>query len=285
MNDSILRAENLSKKYGRIEAVRGATFSLPRNKITAFLGENGAGKTTTLKLILGFLRPDSGRIDMGDCRIGYVSERPAFFDWLKGKDIITLTARRPGIQKQSLPQKIENLCQKILFDPNLLERNVQTYSLGNQKKFSYLQSLVISPDLLIVDEPFSSLDPPSIKSVRDLFGELKKEGRTVFLSSHLVSEVEKICDEFIIISKGDIIVQENLNRIKETFVLVHLEKSRVEKEKLKAFSSYLKEENSFFQLLVEKNLLHKLKAFLGESKEAVTIITLDLETIFLFFAR
>jgi len=284
MNNIILRAQNLSKKYGRIEAVRNAAFSLPEGKITAFLGENGAGKTTTLKLLLGFLRPDSGRVETGDWRIGYVPERPVFFNWLKGKEIIALTAKMHGIEKQDLPLKIENLSGKISFDRKLLERKVQTYSLGNQKKFSYLQSLLISPDLLIVDEPFTALDPPSIKSIRDLFCGLKREGRTVFLSSHLVSEVEKICDEIIIISKGDIIIQEDLNRLKNDHVFVRFEKAALDKEKLSALCSRVKEEDTGFVMLIEKRRLDSLADYLG-SKELLSHEQPDLEKIFLFFIQ
>jgi ABC-2 type transport system ATP-binding protein len=284
MNDFILRARSLSKKYGRVEALREATFSLSRNKITAFLGENGAGKTTTLKVILGFLRPDSGAVEIGEGRVAYVPEHPVFFNWLRGNDIIVLTAQRYGIEKQNLARRIDDLSEKISFDRRLLERKILTYSLGNQKKFSYLQSLLISPDLLIVDEPFTALDPPSIKSVRDLFSELKREGKTVFLSSHLVSEVEKICDEFIIIHQGYILIQQNLRWIKETYLLVRLEKNEVEGDKLKFFSSYLREKNLFLEMLVEKSRLQELEKFLGRSISLDTKAQLDLEKIFFFFA-
>jgi ABC-2 type transport system ATP-binding protein len=223
-------------------------------------------------------------VETGDWRIGYVPERPVFFNWLKGKEIIALTAKMHGIEKQDLPLKIENLSGKISFDRKLLERKVQTYSLGNQKKFSYLQSLLISPDLLIVDEPFTALDPPSIKSIRDLFCGLKREGRTVFLSSHLVSEVEKICDEIIIISKGDIIIQEDLNRLKNDHVFVRFEKAALDKEKLSALCSRVKEEDAGFVMLIEKRRLDSLADYLA-SKELLSHEQPDLEKIFLFFIQ
>ena len=274
MSDVALRAENLTKRYGRVEALKKASFSVARGRITAFLGENGAGKTTTLKILLGFLRPDSGRVEVRvggvGARIGYVPERPVFFGWLKGKDILSLTARwyrmgekrrewksaeerdrkrdgdkerkrRPELErawkwqseregewislgrrwwKRELDERVGKTCQRIAFDPRLLERKAQTYSLGNQKKFSYLQSLIISPELLIVDEPFSSLDPVSIKRVRDLFAELRDEGKTIFLSSHLIAEIEKISDDFFIIKGGRILIQENLEKFKREHVWV-----------------------------------------------------------------
>jgi ABC-2 type transport system ATP-binding protein len=246
------------------------------------LGENGAGKTTTLKLILGFLRPDSGAVEIGEGRTGYVPEHPVFFNWLRGNDIIRSTAQMYGIGKHSLARKIDDLSGKISFDRNLLERKVLTYSLGNQKKFSYLQTLLISPDLLIVDEPFTALDPPSIKSVRDLFSGLKREGKTVFLSSHLVSEVEKICDEFIIIKQGNIIIHEELGRLKHEHVFVRFEKARLDKENLSAISPWIKEEDGQFIMLVEKKRLDQITHHLGPGG-LISPEQPDLEKIFLFF--
>lgn len=214
MSDFVLRVGGLSKRYGRVRALRGADFSLRRGAVTAFLGENGAGKTTAIKLILGFLRPDSGRVELAARRTGYVPERPAFFPWLKGKEIIALTAGLSGINPQERSRMTERVAELIAFDIDLLERRVPAYSLGNQKKFCYLQSFLIDPELLIVDEPFSSLDPPSIRKVRDLFLQMKKDGKTVFLSSHLISEMEKIADEFIIIRKGHIVIQGDLDHLR-----------------------------------------------------------------------
>jgi ABC-2 type transport system ATP-binding protein len=284
MSDSVLRVWSLSKKYGAIEAVRDATFSLHKNRIIAFLGENGAGKTTTLKMILGFLRSDSGGVEIRTSRIGYVPERPAFFGWLKGTDIIAITARRYGIQRQDLSQRIGPLSERIFFDPRLLQRKVQTYSLGNQKKFSYLQCLLVDPSLLVVDEPFSSLDPPSIKGMRGLFSELRDKGKTILLSSHLISEVEKITDEFILIRQGRVLVQENLRRLTESCLLVRVEKGEIEAQKLKLFSLYLREKEFFLEVLLEKTRLQELENFLGRDVGIAVRSRLDLETIFFFFA-
>ena len=210
MRIPLLQAERLSKRFGSVEAVKDATFDVHPNAITAFLGENGAGKTTVLKLLLGFLSPDSGRFSCAAERIGYVPERPAFFPWLRGDQILQCTARAFGLSGREADREVESICRRIAFDPRLFSRKVQTYSLGNQKKFSYLQSLLVDPDLLIIDEPFSALDPVSIKSVRTLFRELRARGKAVLLSSHLISELEKVCDEFIIIKDGRIVAQGTL---------------------------------------------------------------------------
>jgi len=213
MSDVILRVENLAKRFGRVEAVKNVSFSVRRAAITAFLGENGAGKTTTIKGILGFLKPDAGRVEVRCRQPGYVPEHPAFFPWLTGREILGFTAKLLGVDRNELARLVDRISDAVGFDPALLERRVQTYSSGNQKKFSYLQSLIVSPDLLIVDEPFSSLDPVSIKSVRELFLRLKEEGKALLLSSHLISEMEKIADDVIIIKQGSILLEESVERL------------------------------------------------------------------------
>jgi ABC-2 type transport system ATP-binding protein len=211
MRVPILRAERLSKRFGGVEAVCEATFAVNPGAVTAFMGENGAGKTTVLKLILGFLRPDAGRYSWAVWKIGYVPERPAFFPWLTGARILQCTARAFSLSRSEAAAEVDDIGRRIAFDPSLLGRKVQTYSPGNQKKFAYLQNLLIHPDLLIVDEPFSALDPASIRSVREIFLELKSDGKALLLSSHLLSELEKVSDEFIIIKSGRILAQGNLS--------------------------------------------------------------------------
>jgi len=224
MNAPAVEALNLSKRYGRVDALSDASFFAPGNAITVLLGENGAGKTTAIKLILGFLRPNSGWLESRVSRVAYVPDRPAFFPWLRGREILAATSRAFGIHPPDLGRRVSALNERLGFDPGLLDRRVLGYSLGNQKKFSYLQSLILSPELLVADEPFSSLDPAAIRSVRSLFLDLKREGTTLLLSSHLISEMERICDSFIIIKRGRVIVQEGMADLCENYAFVRLPK-------------------------------------------------------------
>jgi ABC-type multidrug transport system ATPase subunit len=205
-----LQAERLGKRFGAVEAVKDASFCVRSGAITAFLGENGAGKTTVLKLVLGFLKPDQGRVSLTAGKVGYVPERPVFFSWLNGAEILAYTARAYGLSGSGLGPAVDRLCSRTAFDRRLLGRKVGTYSLGNQKKFAYLQSLLIHPDLLLIDEPFSALDPVSISCMRTLFLDLRAQGKALLLSSHLISELEKVCDEFIIIKSGRVVAQGTL---------------------------------------------------------------------------
>lgn len=224
MNAPAFEALNLSKRYGRVPALCDASFFAPGNEVTVLLGENGAGKTTALKLVLGFLRPDAGWLGSRAGRIAYVPDRPVFFPWLRGRDVLEVTARAGGLEPARLDLLAAGLCDRIGFDPGLLGRRASGYSLGNQKKLAYLQALLLDPDLFVADEPFSSLDPAAIRDVRTLLLDLKSRGTTILLSSHLIAEMERLCDSFVVIKRGRVVVQEGLSFLRDRFVLVRLPK-------------------------------------------------------------
>jgi ABC-2 type transport system ATP-binding protein len=196
----MVEVHRLAKRFGTVEALRGVCFKTRKGTITAMLGENGAGKTTTLKILLGFLRPDSGTVIIAPGRVGYVPDRPAYFTWLDGRTILGLSDGQANGKDSGA--RILAVARDLLFDPALLRRRPGSYSAGNAKKFAYLQNLAFKPDLLVVDEPFAALDPPSIKCVRDLFLELRDTGTTLLLSSHMLAEMERIADGFIVLRRG-----------------------------------------------------------------------------------
>jgi ABC-type multidrug transport system ATPase subunit len=208
----MIEAYKLAKRFGRIEAVRDVGFKARKGAITAMLGENGAGKTTTLKLVLGLLRPDAGSVAVAPGTIGYVPDRPAYFAWLDGWTILRLTRPRggrdwPSGNGRGFGAAVLEGARSLLLDPALLRRRPAAYSAGNAKKFAYLQNLVLGPDLLVVDEPFAALDPPSIKRVRDLLCGLRDAGKTVLVSSHMLAEMERVADAFVVLRQGRTIAQ------------------------------------------------------------------------------
>ncbi len=208
----MIDARRLAKRFGPVEALRDVSFRTRRGTITAVLGENGAGKTTTLRILLGFLRPDAGAVTIAPGCVGYVPDRPSFFPWLDGWSILEMGRGRrdPGAigggnggrNGGSFRARVLGVSRDLLFDPGLLHRRPGSYSAGNARKFAYLQSLAEAPDLLVVDEPYASLDPPSIKAVREVFGALRERGGTVLLSSHMLAEMERIADGFVVIRRG-----------------------------------------------------------------------------------
>jgi ABC-2 type transport system ATP-binding protein len=209
----MIEARGLAKRFGPVEALRDVSFRTRRGTITALLGENGAGKTTTLKIVLGFLRPDGGSVSLAPGRVGYVPDRPSFFPWLDGWSILEL-GRGGGANGRAngrgngrggggeFRARVIAVSRDLLFDPGLLRRRPAAYSAGNARKFAYLQSLAEPPDLLVIDEPYASLDPPGVKAVRDVLGGLRESGRTVLLSSHMLAEMERIADGFVVLRRG-----------------------------------------------------------------------------------
>ena len=206
----MLRVDGLCKSYGPIAAVRGVSFSLEKGRITALLGENGAGKTTILKTVLGFLVPDAGTVELAARRVGYVADQPAFLPWLRGRSLLDLTRLAAGAARPEWEARVRGLCGGLRFDPRLLERPPRMYSAGNAKKFAFLQSLALEPDLLVVDEPFAALDPPSVRRTRDLLVAMRDCGATVLLSSHMLAEVVRTSDDFMVIRQGGVVARSGL---------------------------------------------------------------------------
>ncbi len=200
----MIKIKDLRKSYGRVSALNGLDLTVKRGRITAYLGMNGAGKTTTIKVLLGMLEPDSGSVTGDYMRAGYVPDQPRFLPWLTGLELMEHTAEAYGVSRDEARERLETYAAKVRFDLRDLERRPSTYSKGNAKKTAYLQSLLIGPDLIVADEPFSSLDPPSIKAVREMFQEMRDEGLTLFLSSHMLAEMEKIADDAVFIRAGSI---------------------------------------------------------------------------------
>ena len=207
MKSPVLTVRNLARRFGSVRAVCDVSFSLERGRIAVLLGENGAGKSTTIRIVLGFVRRDEGDVLLDAGIIGYVPEQPSFFPWARGKDLLASTALLHGIPRDGAKQRAFEWCEKLPFPPDLLQRRVSSYSQGNRKKFSYLQSLMLSPDLFIADEPFAALDPVSIRNARSLIRELAASGRGVLLSSHLISEVGKVYDDVIVVHRGAVVLR------------------------------------------------------------------------------
>ena len=281
MNNPLLRALRISRRFGSVEAVKAASFDVHSCAITALLGSNGAGKTTLLRLVLGFLRPDSGRFSLAAERVGYVPEQPVFFPWLSGAQILRWTLRSFGLDGRTADGEISHICRRLAFDPRLLGRRVQTYSLGNRKKFSYLQNLLVRPDLLIVDEPFSALDPVSIRSARAVFQELRAQGKAVLLSSHLISELEKVCDEFIIIKNGRVVIQGNLPGFRDGHIFIRFARSQQGIWASVPAPRLQKTADCYVEWLFPRSRLGEIDTSLLETAKFGPP---DLETIYLFLA-
>jgi ABC-2 type transport system ATP-binding protein len=213
MNSPCIEAQALRKDFGPKTAVRDLTLSVPRGEVFGFLGPNGAGKTTSVKMLLGLVHPTAGRgrllgKPIGEtrarARVGYLPEHFAFHEWLRGRELLRFHGRLLGLGGPSLEAGLEGLLRRV----ELLgagDRCLREYSKGMKQRIGLAQALLGEPELVFLDEPTSGLDPLGRLLVRDVIRELKARGTTVFLNSHLLSEVEVTCDRVAFVKDGRVV--------------------------------------------------------------------------------
>jgi ABC-2 type transport system ATP-binding protein len=212
MEPIVIETTNLSKRYGKqIVAVDGLNLAIRKGEIYGFLGPNGAGKTTTLRMLLGLVRPTSGTGKVlgkplgtaaGIARVGALVESPTFYPYLSGRRNLRILARYAGVPIS----RVDALLDQV--ELTLRARDTfKTYSLGMKQRLGVAAVLLKDPDVLILDEPTNGLDPQGMTEMRALIRVLGHGGRTVLLSSHLLGEVEQICDRVGVISHGKLIAE------------------------------------------------------------------------------
>ncbi len=205
-----VKLDRVVKTFGSVRAVDGLTLSVAEGEILGFLGTNGAGKTTTIKMLLGLIPPDAGQIAVigaDPCkavtrrRIGYMPETAYYYPFLNVHELLQFYGGLCGMDATLIKKRTHELLQKVGLE-HAGKRLLRTYSKGMLQRAGIVQALLHDPDLLILDEPFTGLDPLARIHFRDLILELKKAGKTVFFSSHELSEAELICDRVAIIKEG-----------------------------------------------------------------------------------
>jgi ABC-2 type transport system ATP-binding protein len=218
-SDIVLSVDGLRKTFkkpftGRkVEAVRGISFEVKRGEIFGFLGPNGAGKTTTIKMLVGLIAPTGGRASilgtdvpspdaMG--RVGFLPENPYVYPYLTPREFVSLCGRLNGMGGKALVREVEKVIERVGIG-YAIDRPVQSLSKGMLQRTGLAAALVHSPELLVLDEPMSGLDPVGRKEVRDLIVEEAKAGKTVFFSSHILSDVEMLCDRVCILRRGEVV--------------------------------------------------------------------------------
>jgi ABC-2 type transport system ATP-binding protein len=216
---SVLDVQELTKSYKKgfipksVRVLHGVNFSLKRGSITGFLGGNGAGKTTTIKCILGLAFPDSGKVTyFGEPalnreikkRIGFLPERPYFYEHLTGEEFLQFYGQLSfKFTKADLNQRIDKLMKRVDL-VHAKDRKLRNYSKGMLQKIGVAQALIHDPELVILDEPVSGLDPDGRFYLSEIIRETAREGRTVFFSSHLLNDAEKLCENLVIMKAGKV---------------------------------------------------------------------------------
>jgi len=218
---AVLEIENLFKsfKVGFIpkkrEILKGVSLSVAGGEIFGYLGPNGAGKTTTLKCVLGLIFPDRGKIEIfghpplsakGREHLGYLPENPYFYDYLTAAEFLDFYARLFGLRKKDKEDKIATLLRLVGME-KARDLQLRKFSRGMLQRVGLAQALINDPALLFLDEPLGGLDPLGRKELRDVIVRLKQEGKTIFLCSHILQDIEMICDRVAIIVGGRVINQ------------------------------------------------------------------------------
>jgi len=214
----------LTKRYGNVRAVDNLSLELVQGEILGFLGLNGAGKTTTIRILLDLLRPDGGNASIlgHDCQsdglrarlnIGYLPGEMGIYSDLTGREVLDLLA---GLNEQILDKvRRRELQERLEFPDSDLRRRLREYSTGMKRKLGLIQAFQSDPLLLILDEPTEGLDPLMQESFYKLLVDVKQRGRTVFMSSHVLSEVDRVCDRIALIRKGELVLLANVEELRK----------------------------------------------------------------------
>jgi ABC-2 type transport system ATP-binding protein len=220
VTDAVIRVERLKKEFRqgfwmrRVLAVKDISFQVDRGDIFGFLGPNGAGKTTTIKMLTGLISPSSGRAELfGDAvpsrralgRIGFLPENPYVYPYLTPAEFVVLCGRLSGLGAGAARDRTRHVLDQVGI-AYAADRPVRRLSKGMLQRTGLAAALVADPELLILDEPMSGLDPIGRKEVRDLIVEERRRGRTIFFSTHILNDVESLCDRVAILREGEVVV-------------------------------------------------------------------------------
>ncbi len=213
----------VDKRFGDRYAVRGLDLEIPAGSLTGVLGPNGAGKSTTIRMILSILLPDEGAIEVlgrtaldAKSRIGYLPEERGLYRTMTVEEYLTYIAKLKGAPRQGLSKLVRQWLERIEL-PDVTHKKCQELSKGMQQKVQFLAAVIHEPELLILDEPFSGLDPVNSVVLDNLIRELRQKGVTILLSTHVMHQAERICDRIVLIHKGAKRLDATLPQIRERF--------------------------------------------------------------------
>lgn len=277
----MIRTQNLTKKYNEFKAVDNLSLEVKEGEIYGFLGPNGAGKTTTILMLLGILKPTQGEVYLFGQNIakdflsikkkmGVVSEKQYLYKEMTAGEYLNFFADLYGVKNRK--KKIDQLLEGV----NLLEvknRKLGAFSRGMQQKLGFARALLHDPQLLLMDEPVSGLDPTGIKQIRDLIEQENKKGKTIFISSHLLSEVERLCGKVGIINKGRLLAEDTMDNLRKRLtdvVELEIELTEAKKEIIDTLAAFdfikgLKREENLLTIKVKAD-----KDYRAQISEAIS---------------
>ena len=223
MKNIVIQLANVNKRFGALHAVRNVSFEIQRGQVCGFLGPNGAGKSTTIRMIMSILLPDSGVItvlggsalDAKD-RIGYLPEERGLYRKMRVADFLRFMAKLKGISRADADARIRSWLERVEL-PNVSQKRCEELSKGMQQKLQFIGAVLHEPSLLILDEPFSGLDPVNRRLLSSVVRQLKENGTTILFSTHQMEQAEDLCDQVLLIHKGEKVLDETMSQIHSRF--------------------------------------------------------------------
>ena len=299
-----LNIENLHKSFSmgfmlkKKKILKGISLAVNEGEIFGYLGPNGAGKTTTIKCILALIFPEQGKIELfgrshlspsARARTGFLPENPYFYDHLTASEFLTFYSQLFSIKKDERKEKIKGLLQTVGLEQSA-NLQLRKFSRGMLQRIGLAQALLNEPSLVLLDEPLGGLDPLGRKEIRDIIVRLKEEGKTVFLSSHILQDIEMICDRVAIIVNGEIINQGALqDLISEKILFTEIVLSGVEKKELEGMGEMLPgpEGRRLLKVFKEENIEKVLELVQSRKGKVHSLIprTETLEDLFVGMVR
>ena len=290
MSKVVLKCQNLNKKLSKTAKISNVSFSLNERDILGFIGPNGAGKTTIIKSILGLYKIDSGKIEINGydlekdfvkaiSNVGAIIENPDLYSYMTGYENLMIAAKIYDIKKERVNQII-----KLVGLENKINLKVSKYSLGMKQRLGIAQSILHNPKILILDEPTNGLDPSGIIELNNLLLELSKGGMSIIISSHILSELETICNKFCIVNEGKIIYKKTIEKLKKEQQISEYIFEISDIEKIKNKLKYEKVDSKHIKIKTTKNNINNIIKKLLENNIQIYEIkaeNLSLESIFL----
>jgi ABC-2 type transport system ATP-binding protein len=219
-----LVAEHVNKSFGEFQAITDLSMTVEEGALFGFLGANGAGKTTTMRMILDIFRPDSGQIAWNGRPVrevarrtwGYLPEERGLYPRMKVEEQLLFLARLYGLSRQDAGRALDEWLERSQISANR-NKKIEELSKGNQQKVQFLAAILHNPQVLIMDEPFSGLDPVNANLLKEAFLELHRRGKTIIFSTHQLEQAEELCEDIVLINKGRVIMQGRVNEIKRRY--------------------------------------------------------------------
>ena len=223
-NNATLKVENVTKRFGDFTAVENLSFNVQAGRVFGFLGPNGAGKTTTIRMIVGITAPDEGSLKLfGEKasnqlqnRIGYLPEERGLYKKIKVQEQLRYFAALKGISRAEADKRIDFWLDRMNLSEWKLKKTTDL-SKGMQQKIQFISTVLHDPDLLILDEPFSGLDPVNVEFMMDVIDEFKSADKTIIFSTHLMSTAERLCNDILLINKARKVISGTLREVKESY--------------------------------------------------------------------